>query len=276
MKQNEYFTTFSDCVITGASGGIGSAMVTLLKEIQPSIRFINLSRGEASVLDTDKRDVHISCDLSDSKSRKQAWREIDSILEPSSGAGKLLLVNNSGYGFYGDFPAPGVSELYNMIEVNIQAVIELTGNLFPRLKSRGGGIINVASNAAFQPTPHMSVYAASKTFILNWSAALNHELNQSSVRVLALCPGPTRTGFFRRADMNEKGFERSMQQPESVARTALDALAREKPIAMTGRGNALFARLSRLLGLMLSGKLAGTYMKEKKGSYQDHELPYSR
>jgi hypothetical protein len=276
MKHNEYFSTFSDCVITGASSGIGAAMVSLLKEANPSMRFINLSRGEAAVLDTGGRDVHIPCDLSDSKSRKQAWREMDSILEPSSGAGKLLLINNSGYGLYGDFPAPEVAELQKMIEVNIQAAVELTGNLFPRLKSRGGGIINLASNAAFQPTPHMAVYAASKSFILNWSAALNHELRQSSVRVHTLCPGPTRTGFFRRADMNEKEFERTMQNPETVALAALEGIARGKPILVTGLFNAFFARLTGFLGPMLSGRLAGDHMKDKKGSYQDHELPYSR
>jgi hypothetical protein len=122
----------------------------------------------------------------------------------------------------------------------------------------------------------MAVYAASKSFILNWSAALNHELRQSSVRVHTLCPGPTRTGFFRRADMNEKEFERTMQNPETVALAALEGIARGKPILVTGLFNAFFARLTGFLGPMLSGRLAGDHMKDKKGSYQDHELPYSR
>ena len=90
-----------------------------------------------------------------------------------------------------------------MIDLNVRAVVQLTGRLLPLLKARGGAIVNVASTAAFQPTPWMATYGATKAFVLNWSLALNQDLRGTGVRVLVVCPGTTETEFFKRAGRGE-------------------------------------------------------------------------
>lgn len=162
--------------------------------------------------------------------------------------GKILLVNNSGFGAYGVFPAPALEHNLDMIEVNVKAAVHLTGRLLPLLKERGGAIVNVASTAAFQPTPYMATYGATKAFLLHWSLALREELRETGVHVLAVCPGPTRTKFFRRA-----GFEAPVVSPqigqtvEEVAEATLAALQREKPLVISGRLNKLMVALTSLL-----------------------------
>jgi len=101
----------------------------------------------------------------------------------------MLLINNSGFGAYGEFPAPGVDHTLKMIDVNVRAPVELTGRLWDELKARGGMVATVASLAGFQPTPLMTTYAATKSFMLDWSVALDAEAQRHGIRCVAICPG---------------------------------------------------------------------------------------
>ena len=90
-----------------------------------------------------------------------------------------------------------------MLDVNIDAVVQLTAGMLPLMRVRGGAVVTVASTAAFQPTPYLAAYGASKAFVLHWSLALNEELRGTGVRALAVCPGPTATDFFHRAGLKQ-------------------------------------------------------------------------
>src|SRR5690606_7363430 len=102
-----------------------------------------------------------------------------------------------GFGGYGTVETVGLHHQLSMVDLNVKAVIHLTALLLPDLRQRGGDIVNVGSTAAFQPTPYLATYGATKAFVFNWSLALGEELRGSGVRVLCLCPGPTESNFFR-------------------------------------------------------------------------------
>jgi uncharacterized protein len=108
-----------------------------------------------------------------------------------------LLINNAGLGLTGDFVSHDLAEELGSIQVNVQALVGLSHALGAKMVSRGsGGIINLASNSAFQPLPYMATYAAAKAFVLHFSEALKFELRGRDVQVMAVCPGPTATSFF--------------------------------------------------------------------------------
>lgn len=116
-----------------------------------------------------------------------------------------VLVNNAGFAYHGFFGDETLENIQSMIDVNIQAVTHLTRLFLPGMLTRKtGGILNVASTAGFQPIPFLSVYAATKAFVLNFSEALSSECRNHGVRVFCLCPGNTKTGFHAVAGIEEK------------------------------------------------------------------------
>ena len=173
-------------------------------------------------------------------------------------AGGILLINNSGFGLYGAFPEPATAEQLEMLDVNVRAVVQMTGALLPTLKARGGAVITVASTAAFQPTPFLATYGATKAFVLHWSMALDEELRGTGVRALALCPGPTSTDFFMRAGL-EKGSVPNMfgETSEKVVMVALRALAAGKPMVVSGWMNKLSSAMASKLPKPLVSRIAG-------------------
>jgi hypothetical protein len=135
-----------------------------------------------------------------------------------------------------------------IIDVNIRAMVEVTGRLMPTLKARGGAIINIASTAAFQPTPFMATYGASKAFVLHWSLALREELRGSGVHVLAVCPGPTATGFGSRAGVKEGSVPGGVgHTPDDVVEISLHALAARRSMVVCGWKNRFVAVFASLL-----------------------------
>src|SRR5690606_15585938 len=134
----------------------------------------------------------------DEKEISEASSKLLIFLQNEVPPGRILLINNAGFGFYGAFPEPDRSTLREMVAVNVGAVVDLTARLLPLLEARGGAIVTVASIAAFAPTAYMATYGASKAFLVNWSLALSEELRGRGVATLAVCPGPTATEFHRR------------------------------------------------------------------------------
>jgi len=174
--------------------------------------------------------------------------EVLRILKEHAPDGPVLLINNSGFGAYGIFPEPNLDHQLEMLDVNVRAVVELTGLLLPMIKTRTGAIITVASTAAFQPTPYLAAYGATKAFVLHWSLALNEELRGTGVRTLAVCPGPTTTEFFRRAGLQQGSVADSLgQTTEEVVRESLQALARGKAQVVTGWKNQVMTAVSSKL-----------------------------
>ena len=167
---------FSAVVITGGSSGIGKSYIGLLSELCPELAFCNLSRRKPDIINKKLKLRHISCDLSKPEQVVSGLLEVRDFLEREVPTGKILLINNSGFGIYGNFPEPGTDQQLEMVDVNVRTVVQMTGKLLPLLKARGGAIITIASTAAFQPTPYLGTYGATKAFVLNWSLALNEEL----------------------------------------------------------------------------------------------------
>jgi short-subunit dehydrogenase len=132
--------------------------------------------------------------------------------------------------------------------------------------SRGSGaILNVASTAAYQPVPYMSVYAATKHYVLAFSEALHEEWSGRGVAVTCLCPGATDTGFGARAGMRASFFE-SGETPEKVARVVLDALARGQRTVISGAANAVMANVARVLPSSVSAKMAAQMFDPARAS----------
>lgn len=150
-----------------------------------------------------------------------------------------------------------------MIDLNVKAVVALTAGLLPVLCERGGDIVTVASTAAFQPTPFLATYGATKAFVLNWSLALNYELRGSGVRSLCLCPGPTESNFFRRAGLQKGSIPGNYgQSAEQVVETTLRMLQRRRQIfVVSGFWNGVMAALSRRLPLAMLTRLSGRVLQ---------------
>ncbi len=180
-------------------------------------------------------------------------------------AGRVLLINNSGFGAYGAFPEPSLSHQLELLDVNIRALVELTGRLLPEIKRRGGVVMNVASTAAFQPTPYMATYGASKAFVLHWTLALDAELKGSGVRAMAVCPGPTKTEFFRRAGLKKGSVADGLSMSaEAVAEESLRAMGKGRGLVVTGWKN----KISAIVGGMAPKRLATWAAEKVVGRYR--------
>ena len=204
---------------------------------------------------------HFACDLSRPAEVERGAREVENFLERNVPTGRMMLINNSGFGTMGPFHEADLSKQLEMIDVNMRAVVQLTGLLLPLLRARGGAIMNIASTAAFQPTPSMATYGATKAFVLHWSHALNQELKRSGVRVIAVCPGTTRTEFFKTAGLKpgNRGDALAMS-PEDVVLAALRALGARRSEVVPGWKNKLLTMVASPVPKALAADVAGTVL----------------
>jgi short-subunit dehydrogenase len=157
-----------------------------------------------------------------------------------------VLVNNAGYGYAGAFSGSEMANQLGMIDLNDRALVELTHAYWPRMLANGrGGVLNVASTAAFQPGPLMAIYYASKAFVLSFSEALWEEARGTGVHVSCLCPGPTTSKFRERAGTDKKKLSRANAQMSSASVAALGyrAFVINKRVEITGLRNRVVARL---------------------------------
>ncbi len=170
-----------------------------------------------------------------------------------------ILVNNAGYGLWGDFENLDLSAQQNMVQLNIGAVTDLTHHLLPLLKQQKQAyILNIASTAAYQAVPTLALYAASKAFILSYSRALRYELKNTTVSVSCLCPGPTATGFADRAGMSALAelADKFNMQPTEVAAAGLKGMFAKKAEIIPGFLNKLSVIGARYLPKALIEKVA--------------------
>jgi uncharacterized protein len=164
-----------------------------------------------------------------------------------TGQGIEILVNNAGLGQRARFWEYPLERDLTMLRLNIEAVVRLTKAFLPAFLSRGSGrILNVASVAGFEPGPNLAVYHATKAFVLSFSEALATEVDGTGVTVTTLCPGPTDTDFFDKADMeNVKGVQKgSVMAPQDVAEKGYKAMMAGERVIVTGAVNKamVFAR----------------------------------
>ena len=238
-------------LVTGASSGIGLDLARKLAAEKFDVVLVARSEGKLrEVADALAKEHGITATvLRADLARPEAAAALVRALDEQ----KLdvdVLVNNAGYALYGPFAETNLGDELNMIQVNIVALTQLTKLILPRMVAKKSGrILNVASTAAFQPGPLMAVYYATKAYVLSLSEALANELDGSGVTVTALCPGPTRTGFQARAQMEESKLVRGkdIMTSEEVARRGFDGLMRGKTVVIPGMGNKVLANAVRFL-----------------------------
>lgn len=180
-----------------------------------------------------------------------------------------LLVNNAGFGNLGSFVHLDPDGVSRELAVNITFLVELTRALLPAMVTRSrGAVLNVASLTAFQPVPGMAVYAAAKAFVLSFSLALAREVGHQGVRVVALCPGTTRTDFFVRAGLARWDAFGGGHAASLVARAGLRAVERDRTVWVVGARNRLIAGLSGLLPRGVVARIAEAVTR-RRGIQED-------
>ena len=234
----ETLRSFVAVIVTGGSSGLGKALIEHTAKLNPAACICNLSRNKPDINLPEHQLRHIACDLEKSSEVVGGAGQVSAWLREAAPAGRVLLINNSGFGSYGKFPAPSLEHQLGMVDLNVRAVVHLTGLLLPGLKTRGGAIMNLASTAAFQPTAYMATYGATKAFLLHWSLALNEELRGTGVRALAVCPGPTATNFSQRAGMQLGSVPDALSMTcDEVVDASFRALAAGRAQVVTGWKN---------------------------------------
>ena len=253
-------------LITGASSGIGKEFAYSFGS--RGFNLVLVGRNEEALKELTGRLIdnytikadYVLSDLSAEGGPKKVYdfckeREIE----------VAVLINNAGFGDYGLFIDSDVEKQKKMIDLNCKALVELT-YLFVQdmVKNNYGRIINVGSIASFFPGPYMSVYYATKAFVLSFSMALREELKDKNIGVTTICPGPTKTSFAKNADaVNAKVFDRFItRDPQGVAEYGYKLFSENRAYGVEGFLNSAAAHAGRLLPLSWSAKLVG-FMQSK-------------
>lgn len=233
-------------IITGASSGIGREFVKRISESRELDEIWVIAR-RAERLDELKNTINtkivpISLDLSDNAD----VGKLNNMLSDNSPDVRVL-VNAAGYGKFGAFEDIALSEQLGMIELNVKAMTKITFGVLPYM-SEGAELYQIGSLSAFQPVPYISVYAATKSYVLSFSRSLNKELKQRGIHVLAVCPGWVRTEFFDRAVDNEGVivYYNKFVTAEQVVRRALADMKKGKDVSICSfsiRAQALLVKL---------------------------------
>jgi short-subunit dehydrogenase len=186
-----------------------------------------------------------------------------------------LLINNAGYGRWGEFCEFDSEDYAQMIQLNITSLTDLCRLAIPDMVTRGeGGVINIGSTASFLPVPFASVYSASKAYVLLFSEAIRYEYESKGVQIMTLCPGATATDFSRVAsekssaelhDLNRQLAEsgKAGMTSEAVAVEGLDAFLKGEIYKIAGKENRKFALLPRLLSRAKVLKIAGDTFRKR-------------
>ncbi len=257
-------------VITGASTGIGRDLAHLCARDGYDVILIARSQPQLEVVASEIRErtrrnvVVVPKDLSDPAAPGEVFEEIS-----RSGATVEVLINNAGFGLLGRFWELDARQQVDMVQLNITALTELTRLFLPGfIDRRRGRILNVASTAAFQPGPLMSVYYASKSYVVSFSEAIHNEAREYGVTVTCLCPGPTRTEFQKRAGASEVELfnGKHVMDSATVAQIGFSAMKVGKPLVIAGRLNALMAFLTRFAPMQLTASMARRFQEIKKGN----------
>jgi Short-chain dehydrogenases of various substrate specificities len=253
-------------LITGASGGIGLELARIHASKGDNLVLVARSGDKLAEIKAEleteyKAEVYnIVRDLS----VKDAAREVfDEVRSKNIVIG--YLINNAGFGDFGLFAGSDWEKQEKMISLNITALAHLTRLFLPGMIDRGEGkILNVASLASFLPGPTMSVYFASKAFVLSFSEAINNEVKDKGISVTALCPGSTESNFHAVA-MNDPNLveDRKMQSAKEVAEIGYRAMMKGKPVVIPGFKNSFLIFAARFFPREFITKMARKIQERK-------------
>ena len=257
QKQNHGVT-----IITGASRGIGAEYARVLASQGHELLLIGRDESQLQAVSeeiTTSHDVKVSTqclDLSLTGSAHQLFVAARDCQKPVD-----MLINNAGFGLYGEFVNMPLPRIQDMLQLHINTVVESTRLFLPAMIERQSGtIINIASIAGFLPVPYMAEYAATKAFLISFSEALAEEVRGSGVVIQTCCPGSTDTNFHNTAG-HRPANPLGSQTAQEVVQTSLDELKKKRPHVTIGWQGWLSDRLTRFLPRTLMIRLAGNRVK---------------
>ena len=242
-------------LVTGASAGLGVEFARQLSK-----------RGHRLVLAARRKErlEELARELGNARAVAIDLSKADAALKlmddlTANGETVDLLVNNAGFGLIGQFAELDAKREREMVDLNVGVLTDLCRAVAPdMIERRSGGIINVASTAAFQPGPKMAVYFATKAFVLSLTEALHEELKPHGIRVSCLCPGPTRTEFGDVAGFGGNGlFDRVAMNAAEVVETGLKGLDSNHAVVVPGWTNKVVAASTRFAPRPIVRKIAG-------------------
>jgi uncharacterized protein len=242
--------TTKTALVTGASGGIGKGLAEQFARdghnLVLAARSVDKLQQLAQAL-SQRHGVQALAVRADLEAPDGARRLFDDVR--SQGIQLSALVNNAGYGLFGEFKNSKLDDELRMMQLNMTSLTVLSKLFLPDLLASKGQLLNVASTAAFQPGPYMAVYYATKAYVLSFTEALAGELEGSGVTVMALCPGPTASGFQDKAAMHDSALVKGKQLPtaDAVAEAAYRALKSGKRVFIPGLQNWVGAQSVRFL-----------------------------
>jgi short-subunit dehydrogenase len=254
-------------LVTGASAGIGEGFAKQLARRGYDLVLVARRRGRLDALAEELGKEHgatcevIAADLTQDESVAR--------VEERLRAGDIeLLVNNAGFGTFGQFAKLPIERELAEVDLNVRALFRLThAALGPMIERRRGGIINVASGAAFQPIPYNTTYAATKAFVLHLSEGLHEEVKSYGVTVTCLCPGPVKTEFQEVAGISDREvpfFSFMPWEPvDAVVEAALSGLRAGRAIVSPGIVNMMTTASSRITPRFLVRRMAAAVFRSQ-------------
>lgn len=258
--------SFKTALITGASSGIGEAFARALAAKGLDLILVARSEDKLRALARQLNELYsrrvevVTADLSLAGSAHKVHAAAAALGMPVD-----LLVNNAGFGTVGAFAKQDAGREREEILLNAAAVVDLSHAFLPAMLERGrGGIVNVASMAAFQPLPYMSVYAATKAFVLSFSQGLRAEVRGKGVKVLAVCPGPVDTPFFEAtgsAGLRKTVPKAAMITAEDVVRESLKGLRAGRSVVVPGVAFRIAAAGTKFMPRDLLAAMTARFMK---------------
>lgn len=268
MSTSNPFYSPKTALITGASSGIGLELAHLFA--RDGYRLVLLARNRNTLRQIgDDLQARYSVtvriapkDLAHPATPTELYQELQ-----EAGVVLDVLVNNAGFGLSGAFQTTDWNMENEMMQVNMVAATHLTKLFLPQIRAREGKIMNVASTAAFQPGPFMSVYYASKAYLLSFSEALAEELEGSGVTVTCLCPGPVKTNFQRRAYLEGTAMVNSplLVDVREVARLGYEGMMQGRRLVIPGWKNRAGVELLRISPRAVVTKVVRRLQEKKNG-----------
>ena len=245
-------------VVTGASSGIGEALATALAARGTHVVLVARSaeRLRAVVARIEAgggRATSVAADLSVPGAAQRLYDEVERL-----GLEVDTLVNNAGFGFFGAFESEAPAHLGEMLQVNVVALAEMSRLFAPLLLARRGTVLNVASTVAFQPSPYMSAYGATKAFVLSLSEALWAEYRGRGLHVAAVCPGPVETPFIDAMGpaVRSTAVFRATLTVDEVVHACLRAIDGRGPTSVVGLRNWLMTQTNRFSPRALTARVS--------------------